>query len=183
MATQIFDNLDQVHAWIRQSVLDFGFHLDDNGQSLGETCAGDVADGIRLRAITEKRGAYVQWDDNEEKYAEWKEKKYGIPVGFPNFRTDVSPGSMLSPESLQGTRTVSQHEVVMLYGMGLPPTTSRTGYTNNDDTKRTDREKAGYAVTAGRPFYELDDHFTNAPVYQRIAERLHRWLDERNQAP
>lgn len=179
MATLIFHNLDQVHKWIKESVLGFGFHLDgETTETLGEECAEDIAVGIRLRSVTENS----RWPANEPKYAEWKEDKYGVPAGGSvNLRTSVSPGSMLGTDSLKGTRTVSQHEVVMEYGMDLPPTYSMTGYINNDDVKRTDRQKASYAIGANREFYFLDDQYTNQPVFERVGRRLHKWLEERNQ--
>jgi hypothetical protein len=183
VATILFDNLDDVMNWVQESIDGFTFNLQgDNEPTLGEDCAADIADGIRTRSIYEKRGARGQWRENEPEYAGWKFDKYDVEG--TNFRTDIDPASMLSLQALKGVPAVTPHQVTMQHGLDRAPSSSRTGYLNKSDTRRTDREKGVFAhndtAGGGRSFYELDEIYTNEPVYLRLWQRLYEWLDQRN---
>jgi hypothetical protein len=181
-----YANLESVMSWLKDSVDSFNFAMPgETNPTLGEDCAEDVAKAIRARGLSDQKGAVDDWPPNSDNpsrrfpqgYRAWKEEHYG--TGLTNFRTSSSDGSMLSVESLKGVPAVSPHQVTMNYGLGRTPSSSDTGYTCADDYRRTDVEKAAYAVEQGRKFYDLTDD-TNEPVLQRLGEALHRHLEERN---
>ena len=80
-------NIGQVQAWLRGFVDSVNFMRPGNDQSLGHDVANKVVNQIIERSEKQPTGGVDrEWEMNADKYAKWKEKRYGIADG-PNTRT------------------------------------------------------------------------------------------------
>jgi hypothetical protein len=172
-----YSNIDEVIAALDKIVEGFGFDLTTGDKDLGQDCAGIFAEDVQALGA-QGIGSEGEWPANEDEYAAYKERVYGV-VERPNVRTN----QMLSQDSLQNHET--SHEVVdLIYGTGEPPRDGVAGRpVKAADKKVTDREKAGYAHTGQgpkgvkRPFYALHDE-TTVKIQGRCQERLNEYADE-----
>jgi hypothetical protein len=170
-------NAGQVIESLEAFVDAFDFNRPGVEGSLGRDVRDRVVQGISIRSEDEHRGAGTPWKANEEKYAKWKKKRYGL-ADAPNART----GGMLSRKSLIGRTTIEPDVVTMIYGTGEPPSGTTTGVKMTaQDEKVTDIEKAYYAHTGQsvhkikRPFYELDETISK-DVWDLIAMSLDHYI-------
>jgi hypothetical protein len=152
-------NVDQLYNDIHDFVDGFNFTTQVEVKSLALDCAGVIADGIIARSIDDQSAAEGSWDALNEKYKEWKVKKYG--VGLIGVRT----GQMLSLNSVLGEIEITPELATVLYGKALA---------DPEDDTITDIEKA-YFFSERRPFFELDDKITDE-LFARIEELLETYL-------
>ena len=146
-------NIDEVEAKISDVWESFGFSIPGiGGGTLGQDCAGTVADAIATDAAQSKGAEGQTFPENSPKYKAWKARRYGQDA--PGYRT----GQMLSLESLKGEVQIEGDEVVMTYGTDEPPTRSSTGMGFNPDTDGaiTDREKMGYITEKFGPIFAMN---------------------------
>jgi hypothetical protein len=177
----IFSNVDQVFAWVQRTVEEVNFRMPGIHESLGYDMAIAVAEGIQERSYRYQRGATESWDDNVSHSpnadAERARKKTLYGSDKINYRTF----QMLSMGSLTADVTIQDggETVVMCYGTGEPPSSSLTGYLEEEDLETTDKEKAFIAHKTGRNFFELDQDIVSERVMPIVAEALTKYLQER----
>lgn len=172
-------NLPQVIAWLDAFAESFDFTRPGVDQSLGRDLVNAVCEGIHDRSVTLRKGADADWPDLSDTphggrpgYRTWKRDKYGID-NEPNSRT----GQMLSINSLRGRTQYQPKEILIVYGVDAPPTSSAapTGYLSPADQEVTDVEKAGFAAEKGRSFFELDDTI-EAGALQVASDNLTQYI-------
>jgi len=179
----IFSNVDDVEKFVLKCLDDFGFDVPGKGNAtLGDDCAEELAIAIRNRSLTEQRGGVGPvWPENKADYRKWKEKTYG------ETRTNIRSDHMLSVDSLKGVPVITKDEVVMNYGLGVPPPASGSPkeYFGTDDVK-TDIQRAEYAQVyqsqGDRSFYNLSGD-VNEPVLHRVAEALKQYIQDKADLP
>lgn len=171
-------NIDSVGAWLDDVVDGFGFDAAGAEGTFGDEAARAVADDIHTSAEdVQQEPPGKEFPDNEDKYAAAKAKKYGRTGKSFGLRT----GQMLSIESLLGDVAVKHDEVVMQYGTGKPPSSSKSGYLSDEDRSITDVEKARYMTRDGAKtidFYQLGPYAEKA-VAEIGADALERYLKGR----
>lgn len=170
-------NIDEVGRWLDETIAEFGFETETGSGPLGLVAARLIAEDIASSAVDVQAEADgTEFPDNEDRYARFKAEKYGRTGKSYGLRT----GQMLSVESLMGEVVVSTETVVMNYGTGKPPTTSKTGYLTAADTSITDVEKAFYIRRSGKPidFYQVGP-FADEAVKEATADALERHLRRR----
>jgi len=172
----IFSNVDEVGAWLTDVVKSIDFTIPGVDSAMGLDTAFAVAEGIYDRSDSRQQGADARWPENSEPYKSDKLSKYGTDK--TNFRT----GQMISLASMLANVTIEPRLITMLYGTGLPPTSSVNGYIEEEDKLISDREKAAIAHEEGRPFFEVDETIDAENVMPILREALGKYLEERANA-
>jgi hypothetical protein len=172
----IDSNIHEVGAWVTSVTEGFSFDSPGINESIGYDSAIAIAEGIQERSRQKEMGATEKWPENDPEYALWKANKYHSR--HVNFRT----GQMLSMISLTANITTADNgkTTVMNYGTGEYPSSSLTGYLDEDDLSSTDKEKATLAHFGGRPFFELDQEIDSERVLPIVNECLGKYLKDRN---
>jgi hypothetical protein len=172
----IDSNIHEVGAWVTSVTEGFSFDSPGINESIGYDSAIAIAEGIQARSYNYERGAVEKWPENSEEYALDKWEKYHSD------KINVRTGQMLSMMSLTANITTDDggKTVVMNYGTGEPPTSSMTGYLDEDDKSVTDKKKASDAHALGRSFFEVDQDIDNERVMPIVNEGLNKYLKDRN---
>lgn len=143
---------------------------------MGLDAAHAVAEAIAEAGADQRTTDDEPFPSNEPKYAEWKDKKYG--VGNPAYGRRT--GQMLSLQSLRGKIDVTPHEVTLAYGTGeAPERSSASGYINDADKAITDKKKAEYNHEKMGRFYKVGKSGRER-VVEVMKEALGRAIQEEN---
>jgi hypothetical protein len=171
----IFSNIDQVEAWVINSVSGFGLDAPGPTSTVGHDMMVAVAEGIQARSLVQQRGATEVWPENSDDYAKYKEEHYASKW------INVKTSQMLSMLSLLGEFRLldDKRTLEWLYGTGDPPRSSITGFLDESDLEVTDREKAVIAHASGRSFFELDQQMDNEKAMPILKAALARYLKDR----
>lgn len=169
-------NLDDVMGQLNRFLESFDFTRPGIESSMGKDAAHAVAEAIAQAAADQKTTDGEPFPDNEPKYADWKDRKYG--VGNPAYGRRT--GQMLSLQSLLGNVDVAPDEVTLTYGTGEAPERSvASNYIGEGDKKVTDKQKADYNNERMNNFYKIGEA-GRAAVVEVMREALNRAVAEEN---
>lgn len=153
MAEQ-YSDVDKVMDGIGRLIDGFSFRLKGRDESIGKDMVTTAAQGIADMCANQIDWDGARFPSNEEKYAAYKTRVYGVHEPAYGFRT----GQTFSLESLMGEYQISTNEVTMKYGTDWIPTRASAGNIQDSDRKATDREKLGWLMETGNiDVYRIGD--------------------------
>lgn len=174
-------NLDAVRRAVELAVFQFDFESRAaGGGTVGEACQRIIAEDIHESAQDVQADPMGQdFPDNDDDYAEFKERVYGRTGRSYGFRT----GQTLSVESLMGELSTNGKEATMSYGTGQVVTRSDggNGYVGDSDRDATDVEKMGYLMDSGRQAIDVYKvgPYAEARAAEAVADALSMHLKEK----